>query len=166
MQQVLVSVTRNKKRKIRGEKFKLPALRGFIFNQRTRFVVTWEKLHNFLLAAPEGKAPKPHKPVPSCLWTVWASVLHDPVHFHIVWFKHYIREERNYFAQTGNLYSIYQTLTQLYAVIRTFYISVTHRFSVLFHCNLQVFFCLKFNECLSAGTPLSCVGEMDATSIV
>lgn len=52
------------------------------------------------------------------------------------------------------------------SVVHTLYVSVTHSFSVFLHSNLQVFFCLQFNKCLAAGTPLPCVGEVDAASIV
>lgn len=57
-------------------------------------------------------------------------------------------------------------LTSLLADPRTLNISVTHGFSVLLHSHLKVFFSLHLHKCLSAGTPFSCVGEVDPTSIV
>lgn len=43
---------------------------------------------------------------------------------------------------------------------------MTHRFSVLLDCNLQVFLCFHLNKGLAAGTTLTRVGEVDAAATI
>lgn len=43
---------------------------------------------------------------------------------------------------------------------------MAHRFSVLLHCDLQVFLRLHLDKGLAAGTTLARVGEVDAAAIV
>lgn len=57
--------------------------------QRACFFLTWEKLHYLLFAATKRKPSKPNKSVSCCFWTIWTSVLHNPVHLDIVGFKNY-----------------------------------------------------------------------------
>lgn len=54
----------------------------------------------------------------------------------------------------------------MYAGSRTFYISMTHCFSVLLDCNLQVFLCFHLNKGLTAGATLTGVSEVNAATIV
>lgn len=43
---------------------------------------------------------------------------------------------------------------------------MTHRFSVLLDCNLQVFLGFHLNKSLTAGTTLTGVGEVDAAATI
>lgn len=51
-------------------------------------------------------------------------------------------------------------------VVRTFDISVTHSFSVFLYCKLKVLLWLQLHKGFPTGTPLSCVSEVNAASIV
>lgn len=65
----------------------------FTIYRWTRNVCTWEKLYNLLFAAAKGKASKANQSISSSFWTVRTSVFHDPVHFYVVGFEHWIHEE-------------------------------------------------------------------------
>lgn len=93
--------TRERKQEKEDEKksFTNITLRKMIINHYTRTILTGEKLYYLLFAAAKGKAPESDKPISCCLWTVWTSVLHDPVHFNVIGFKHYHRMQNNQLPQ-------------------------------------------------------------------